>query len=246
MNEYIVTVDLAKKRDFVGLFVMKRTPLIVEGSKNLRAPTRVVNYLDIVHIDKFQNIPYPQVSRIVCTRMGHSSLSNNADLLVDGTGVGDVVVDNMREHGLNPYSIVTTGGDKVTEVYEDFGATFGRENDGKLHPIRVIREYHVPKPDLIASGQLILQQERVRVAPGVPWENEFRDQMIGFKGKLNEGARVIKAEAEFDRVHDDLVSCFLMGAWWFTREDVEEIPERLLPISSKISRTRGYDPYDYM
>lgn len=246
MNEYIVTVDLAKKRDFVALFVMKRTPVIVQGSKSLRSPTRVVNFLDVVHIDKFQNIPYPQVSRIICTRMGHTSLSNNADLLVDGTGVGAAVVDQMREDGLTPLSIITTGGGKVTEVHDQFGSTFGSPGDSRLHPVMSVKEYHVPKPDLIAAGQRILQQERVRVAPGVPWEAEFKAQMIGFKGQLNEGARILKAEAEFERVHDDLVSCLLMGAWWFTREDVEEIPERPLPISSKISRKGGYDPYDYM
>jgi hypothetical protein len=225
--------------------VHKRMVHVEKPQKNLRAPNRIVRSLGIVNIDKFQNLPYPALARLICTRMGHKALVNNADLLIDATGIGEAVVDLVRNEGLTPYAIKITGGGKVAVEHEDFGQVFTQSSDSRLHGIQAIKGFSVPKADLIAAGQLYMQQDRVRCASGIPWEDDFRDQMMGFKGQLNDGGRITKAEAETEALHDDLVTCYLLGAWWDSREGNDEIEERPLPISTKLNRPGVYDPYDY-
>lgn len=188
------------------------TPELVDGSPTLRTADRIVKYLDIVHIDKFNNISYPRTADIIASRMGHTSLVNNADLLIDGTGIGEAVVDLLRDRHLAPLPIIFTGGEQVREVHEDMGHIFGSTFGG----MRAVKEMHVPKADLVAAGQLLIQQGRVRVAPGLKYADDFKAQMEGFRGKVNERGRV-KYENESDTLHDDMVVCYLMAAWWMVQ-----------------------------
>lgn len=212
MNEYVITVDIAKKRDFTSIFVMKRVPLLVPGNQALKSPERIVNYCHIVSIDKFNNISYPQVVEAIALRAGHESLVNNHDLLIDGTGIGEAVVDLVRQAGMVPISIVFTGGTQPREVAAEFGRLFDTDNQ-RLAPLQVVKEIHVPKADLVSAGSIMAQQGRVKVAQGLRWRDDFEAQLSAFKGKVNEKTRRIKYEAETESDHDDLVVCYLMGAW---------------------------------
>lgn len=246
MKEYVVTVDIAKKRDFFAVMIFRKFVELVEGAKRIRAADRFVNYLYIVSIDKLQNLTYPEMARFIAAWMGHSALVHNADLLVDGTGVGEGAIDCIREEGLDPVPIIFTPGGQVREVYTDFGEVF-RGSGGKLAPIKTLKEIHVPKEDLKAAGQLLAQQDRVRTAPGVAWLDDFEAQFMGFKGKVNENTGHRKYEAESEELHDDLVVCYLMGAWWMLREGLESIPDQVVNKDRTIKeRLNGYDPYDYM
>ena len=240
MSEYTVVVDPAKKRDFTSLFIVRQTPEIIPGARSLRAPDRVVNFLDVVHIDKFNNLSYPKLVEIVAARCGHRDIVNNHDLLVDGTGIGEAVVDLMRDKGLNPMPIVFTGGNQVTQIHAGFGEVFTGAV-GKLAGARMVKELHVPKADLIAAGQLIMQQDRLRVAR-LAWEQDFKDQLLAFKGKVNDGGRVKSAEAETEKDHDDLVVCFLMAAWWMLSHETMA-PDQVLP--DRLRRDRDYEPADF-
>jgi hypothetical protein len=62
----------------------------------------------------------------------------------------------------------------------------------------------------------MLQQGLIAVAPS-RWSDDFRAQLAGFKGKVNEKTGHTKYEAETEELHDDLVVCYLMGAWWYAR-----------------------------
>ena len=145
--------------------------------------------------------------------MAHRDLVNNCELLVDGTGVGEAVIDLLRERGLSPMPILFTGGTEPRPVYADFGSVFG----GGFRGMQAVKEYHVPKADLVAAGQLISQQGRVRVAPNLKYAEDFRLQMEGFRGRVNEATGRKKYENDTDDLHDDMVVCYLMAAWWMVQ-----------------------------
>lgn len=240
MKEYAVLVDIARKRDFTGIMVMKDFPEVVPEIKAIGTGPRVIHFYDIVHIEKFQGLRYQEIADRVAAVTDHSDLRNNSDLLVDGTGIGDAAVELMRGKSLYPLPIIFTASGQAREVYSDMGSVFGES--GRLNAARVIKEIHVPKADLVAAGTLLLQQRRLRVAPG-RWADEFRKQLENFRGKVNEKTGRTKYEADTEAIHDDLVVCYLMGAWWFTnRKGKNEIPEREIADN----RSAGFDPMDFM
>ena len=232
--------DIAQKRDFTTGFVVKRSPEIVTGSELLKAPDRVKVYADIVAIDKFNNIPYTRVAEIIESRMGHKDLRHSCDLLVDGTGVGAAVVDLLREKGLKPIPIVFTSGGAVREVTAPFGSMF-KGAPGQLSPLKVVKELHVPKADLVAAGKLLFEQGRVRVADGLRWGGDFKAQMLAFRGKVNEKGRT-RYEADTEEDHDDMVVCLLMAAWWILRGGTKD-EERVIPATS--GQGDDWAPADY-
>jgi len=240
MNEYAVLVDLAKKRDFTAIVVMKDSPQIALGHELLKQPDKVVHYYDIVYISQRQGMRYHSIVRDIEELMQRANLVENADLIVDGTGVGEGVVEIMREQGLYPIPIITTGSGSVREVYADAAEIFPSIHKLKM---RTLKEIHVPKADLVAAGQLLIQQERVRVAAGLQWAEEARKQFKAFRGKINERTKHKVFEAETEEEHDDIVICYLMGAWWFVKQRAQqEIPERSLPEDNDLG---SWDPYDF-
>ncbi len=216
MTEYIAAFDIAKKRDYFAGMVFKR-------EKPVLGDEQEAEFLDLVHIEQHGNIEYSAMADIVYNVMEHAQLKNNADLLVDGTGVGEAAIELMRKKLLEPTPIIFTGGKLASEIKPVDGSKGG---------------WSVPKADLVAAGQIIMQQRRLRVADGLRWSDDFKRQLEGFKGKVNENTMRRSYNSETEDLHDDLVVCYLMAAWWFLREKLHA-PER-----KKIWRD-PYLPIDY-
>ena len=241
MQEYTVVFDLAKRRDFTAGLVVRKTPELIPGNAALRGPDRIVNFLDILHIDKFNGLTYPQMVARIADRVGHADLQGVCDLVVDGTGIGEAVVDLLRDKGLEPIPILFTGGTNVKTVYWDFAQRFAGTTDSLLAS-KVLKELHVPQPDLVDAGKLLAQQGRVRCDPSLRWADELAEQMAGFRGKVNEKGRV-RYEAATEDIHDDLIVCYLMAAWWMQQDHENEVRERVIEGSSL---ERDWSPFDYM
>jgi hypothetical protein len=161
--------------------------------------------------------------------------------LVDGTGVGEAAVELIRRAGLNPLPILFTAAGAVKEKYADFGDVFGGRQ-GTLRGARILKEIHVPKKDLVTAGSILLQQRRIGAAPG-RWAEEFRKQLEAFRGKVNEATRRVVYEAEHESDHDDLVVCYLMGAWWIlNRRERNAIEERRVTPEEQAV----YDPLEFI
>jgi hypothetical protein len=242
MNEFIVSVDIAKRRDFFGIMALRDTPSIVPGNEVLGVPDRVIHYYEVKHIEKYQGMEYAGMAERLAVLMNHADLRHNADLLVDGTGVGEAAVELIRREGLNPVPIVFTAGGSVSEKYAPFGEVFGGHRPGVLLGAKVLREIHVPKKDLVTAGSILLQQRRVRAAPS-RWAEEFRKQLAAFRGKVNEATRRVSYEAEHESDHDDLVVCYLMAAWWAqNRRERDDVRERRLALAEP----EAYDPLEFI
>jgi hypothetical protein len=184
---------------------------IIDGNKTLESPDRVIHYYDIKRIEQYQGLGYEEMADRIANLMQNPRLRMNTDLIVDGTGIGDAAVELIRKRGLYPIVIIFSGGESPREHYAEFGSIFNTPGQGKLSGAKVLKDISVPKKDLVDAGKVMIQQGRLRIAPG-KWNEAFREQLAKFKGKLNETTKRTKYEAETEQDHDDLVVCFLMGS----------------------------------
>jgi hypothetical protein len=126
--------------------------------------------------------------------------------------VGDPFVEHLRSRGCYPVPIIFTSGGSAHDVYDDAGHVFGDWADQLS--VRTLKEIRVPKRDLVSAGALLLEQNRIIIGKGIRHREALIAQLNGFRGEVNKQTGKKKYEAEFEELHDDLVVCFLMLAWW--------------------------------
>jgi len=240
MHEYILCCDIGKKRDAFSLMLLQDNAQILDGNKTLGTPDKVIHFYDVTNIEKYHGLGYEESADRIAQVMQNPKLRLNTDLLIDGTGIGDAVVELVRKRGLYPIPIIFSGGNAPVEHNAQFGNVF-KGQEGKLSGVQVIESISVPKKDLVDAGKVIIQQGRLRVAPG-KWKDDFKEQLQRFKGKVNERTKNIKYEAETEGVHDDLVVVFLMGAWYILNRKEKGAQERTAAENIDI----GWEPEDYM
>ena len=241
MNEYLVSVDIAKKRDYTAILTFQHAHEILDGVEALGIPDRIGTFLVVRKIERFHNLPYQEISDAIEYTMGNIEINNNADLLIDGTGVGAAVVDLVNARGLAPIPIIFTGGQAVREVYLDMGTTWGQ--GGALNRVRPLKEIHVPKLDLVDAGRLMVEQKRIKCSKSIQWADKFRQELIAFRGKVNEAGKV-RFEAEGESDHDDMLVCLLMAAWFTQRTaGIDPIKERRIILDKDITG-KSWEPSD--
>jgi hypothetical protein len=141
-------------------------------------------------------------------------------LVIDQTGVGRPVVDLLAD-GLR---------DRVTCIYFPVTITAGHEATvGEGGGLRV------PKKELVAAVQVLLQSRRLHVARTLPDAPVLVRELENFRVKVTASAHET-FEAWRERDHDDLVLAVALAAWVGERalpplEDPEEetVVTRLVP-----------------
>jgi hypothetical protein len=116
-------------------------------------------------------------------------------LLVDKTGVGAAVVDSFKQAGVNPISITIHGGSAVTWD-EDF------------------TEARVPKRDLVAAVQTLLQNERLKVAESLELAPTLKKELLNFRVKIRPETAHDSYEHWREGDHDDLVLATALACWY--------------------------------
>jgi hypothetical protein len=122
-------------------------------------------------------------------------------LLADKTGVGAAVVDSFYQKGVYPIPISIHGGSAVT--YETRG-------------------FRVPKRDLVASVQTLLQNGRLKIAPEMELAPVLRSELLNFRVKINPATAHDSYEHWREADHDDLVLAVALACWYqeLTRKQV--------------------------
>ena len=162
---YILGVDLGQAQDFTALCVLEKQleptgetesydlpgPAI-SGRILWDAPTRPVyrRHYAARHLERLaKGTSYPKQVERIKTLYERLRVDTGIAprLVVDQTGVGRPVVDMLRSANVSPAAVTITGGDTVTQ-------------DGL--------NYRVPKKDLVAATQVLLQTERLKIARALP------------------------------------------------------------------------------
>ena len=116
-------------------------------------------------------------------------------LLVDRTGVGASVVDSFYERGVRPISVTIHGGSAVTEEPTDLS-------------------YRVPKRDLVAAVQVLLQNGRLKIAPELELAPLLKKELLNFRVKIDPRTAHDSYEHWREGDHDDLVLATALACWF--------------------------------
>jgi hypothetical protein len=175
-RRYFVGVDLGKKQDHSTIAIVESEgdELLVRSAERLPLGT-----------------PYTKVVEIVGNLAGSARLKGRCTVVVDGSGVGEPVVEMFRRAEMDcvVMAVVITGGSMTRE---------GRSSGYA----------HVPKINLMAGLQMALEQERVRIARRMKECGALVKELLDVRVKANGGMG-----AEGAGEHDDLVMAVALACW---------------------------------
>lgn len=204
LPSYTIAVDLGQVNDYTALAVAERTS----------GPSREVGSYDLIHLQRFPlGTPYTALpdhlwaidqvvrhrwSTLAAERHSQGFPITNApvELVVDQTGVGRPVVDLLRQAGFDPIAVTITGGDTVIEPEH--------------------REYRVPKRNLAAAVQVLLQSRRLRWARSLKEAATLQQELENFKAKISLTGHDSYGAGDDWREgnHDDLELAVALGCWY--------------------------------
>ncbi len=169
MPEYFIGLDLGQKRDFTALAIVER-----EGER-----------LVLRHLERLKlGTAYTEVTDRVRELVGRTMIHGSVTLVMDATGVGLPVFDELRSRGFNPVGVTITGGRLVS-------VTGG-----------IVK---VPKRVLVVTLVTLVESGRLKIATGLPNAPELIDELLGFKVRINQRTRRETYLAGRGAVHDDIV-----------------------------------------
>ncbi len=133
--------------------------------------------------------PYPKVVERIGALVDRLP---GAALVVDATGVGRAVLDQMREAGLEPVPVTITGGRHIS-----YDMTMWR----------------VSKQALLRPLVAAMDAGRLKVAKGLREAEAFQRELLAFQRRITErGNNAFEGAGE----HDDLVIAAALACWWPT------------------------------
>ena len=180
---YVVGLDLGKARDFTAAAVVERC----DAELHLR------------HLERARlGTSYPTIVAHVKGLMERPELQGCADLVVDATGVGVPVVDQLRQSGVEPIAVTITSG---------------------RHARLVNGVWRVPKALLVHSLVTAFENGRLKVADGLPGAEALVRELRAFKVKITKHRRTTFEGAG---EHDDLVVATALAVWWVAMARVME------------------------
>lgn len=203
LSNWVMGVDLAQVHDYTAIAIMQHTFGYLDSSgrfptpKVIKAPPAHHRYA-IRHLERLPlNTSYPDQVKIIKKRflaLPKPAFGCQNVLLVDATGVGRPVVDLTRAEGLTPIAITITGfGDSVAG---DYGV-------------------RVPKRELVARVQVILQGGRLQVAQGLPERDTLIQEMQNFRYRMTQAANLTYNAREGK--NDDVVLATALCCWYAYR-----------------------------
>ena len=137
--------------------------------------------------------PYPEMVERVVQVARSKDLAGRCEMVVDATGVGRPVVDLLRqarpECAILPVTITGGGGESCAGGY-----------------------YHVPKRDLIAGLQVLIQTSGLQIAGGLKHGAALTAEMAEMRVKVSGPGRE-QFGAWREGTHDDLVLAVALACW---------------------------------
>jgi hypothetical protein len=185
---FFVGLDLGQKQDFSAVAVVERE----EQRLAFLAPA--LQCMRVKHLERLPlGTPYVRVVSRVSEIMQHPALAQRSRLVVDATGVGAPVVEMLR--AARPPCRVTA----VT-------ITAGEHAHGGGE------EWHVPKKDLIAGLQVLLEEGRLKIHRKLGESATLVRELTDIRLNTKSGGRVGMG-ADGHGEHDDLALAVALACW---------------------------------
>jgi phage FluMu gp28-like protein len=187
---FYLGLDLGKKHDHTAIAIVEK-----------RGDRLLVRHLERVAL----GTPYPGVvMRIqeIVQQLGQCAV------VVDGTGVGEPVVDALRRAGLGCEitAVTITGGERQSQA----GAICS-----------------VPKQDLIAGLQMAMEKGELRVAGRLGEAGALVREMLNVRITAGLAVGKVRMGADGYGEHDDLVIALALACWRARRREIGFVNRRL-------------------
>ena len=170
---HLVGLDIGQRDDWTALAVIE------EDAERT---------LTLVALERVRHKPYPDVAQLVADTM--ASLPGAA-LLVDASGVGRPITDQLVALGVRHIRVTIHGGNAVTVL-----------DDGTLS---------TPKRDLIAALVVAFESGRLKIAAGLPHAETLEREAAAFTMKLSASGHDSYNAREGE--HDDLLLAVSLPVW---------------------------------
>jgi hypothetical protein len=199
---YYLGLDLGQTTDFSALAVVERKYPPPSGNE-FPDPSYLLR-----HLQRFPlGTPYAAIVTAVSELVSSRHLREQSVLAVDQTGVGRPVVEMLRKAGM-PCRIVaeTITGGQAVNIGED-------------------GSFRVPKKELVTRLQVLLLDQRLKIARGLAAAKLPVSELLNFRVKIT-AATNETFEAWRERDHDDLVLAVAVAVWYAERDniDYDELP----------------------
>lgn len=226
---HLIGVDLGRLNDFAAPVIfedelvqkpVQAMPLDVPP-RFIDVPSLLVRRYNLVDMAQWRGVSYPQIARRIRDIVVSPLISRDYILAVDATGVGQAVVDLLRDdYGLFPVGITFTSGKSVTQ------SVFG---------------YNVPKRDLVVNLQVLYQTERIRIAADLELGGLYKEQLRHFTSVVDRKTGHEGFEADNEAIHDDLPMASAIVLWYAEQILAHELE---LPNAS-VEAKKAFNPATY-
>jgi hypothetical protein len=209
MTTYSIGVDLGQRRDHSAIAVVEHVRHAARiAPYSLYAPAPSPDEWIVRHLERLPlGTPYTVVVARIVELTRNPKLARGCRLIVDATGVGMPVVDMLRaaQPGCPLAPVWITGGQSA-------------HFDGKV--------WHVPKLELLAGMQALLETKRLRILRGMREAGTLvRELMHVQSARRPSGA--LKIGAQGAEEHDDLTLAVALAVWSGRLPTAGEQPRRL-------------------
>ena len=183
-SDFLLGVDLGRKVDPAAMVLVERHP----------EPHQDEFWFEVRHVEEFPlGTRYKDVVRAVGDFVVQDPVRGKIQVGWDATGVGAAVMELVEDDGT------------LAELSWQVTITSGKEwtQDGP--------SFRVPKADLAASLQLVLQDRRILMRPEVEQQSVLRKQLVRFEMQRTKTGyqRMEGAAGE----HDDVALALMVAVW---------------------------------
>jgi hypothetical protein len=212
VSDYYVGLDLGQSNDYTALAVIQKVPTY--DQQTAKHDTE----LHLRHLKRFPlKTPYTTIADHVRDLLRGPPFTEDiregnpgqfgfvkvrkpqTELVVDKTGVGAAVTDLLKERNLRFVGVTITGlGQKVNKSG--------------------VREYSVPKQDLVAALEVPFHTGKLKIAEDLALWPTLRSELLTFRRKQNVITAHISYEHWRESDHDDLVLACALACWKATRK----------------------------
>ena len=215
MRKYLIVGDPGQSQDPFAIQIYRSNPVMIPGAYQLGTHDRVIVKDDLVMQYRIMNKRYRDVCKFIRDLMDREDLKDNSMFVFDCTGIGRAVKEQFQEWGVKAITpIFYTAGSRTNYVYLDSGdQRFNTGHGYSTLDFKIIDQINVPKSDMVDAARIAMEQHQVRVAPGIPYINDFDLQMRSFTGRMNPNGYTSYNNSD-DEIHDDFVNCFMMRSWY--------------------------------
>jgi hypothetical protein len=199
-SEYLLGLDLGKVCDYSALAVLERV-----WKPHPDDADRRVSHYAVRHLRRWPlQTSYTSVATDLADLVRRPPLSWPV-LVVDQTGVGQAVVDLLVRA-------------RLSAALERVVITSGRRTWRSARGA-----WHVPKKELVAGLQGLLQSRRLQVA-ALAERRSLLQELLAFRVTITAARESFAAGRARD--HDDLVLAVALAAWWGERRQAP-VPRKL-------------------